>query len=137
MVAWKRKLIVLALLILGSSLGWGVSFHLWRTYAINGGDDPTMLFIVLGCMILPAMAGAWRHRELLPRLVAYPSILAGLAWRLRPLTSGRLPSPREFGSLSYRVDFYPSLVIAAAIVGGIVAVVFTRLVDDVQDPNGG
>ena len=134
MRAAKCKVIVAALLALGASLGWAASYFLWRAHLVDGCDDPRMLLVVLGSVNIAAVCAAWRHRELVPRLVVYPSTLAVLTWLLRPLMDGRIPYPREFRFLGHHPDFYPSFVVPAAIVGGIVAVAFTRLSANAQDP---
>jgi hypothetical protein len=135
MSAWKRELIVVALLVFGAPFGWMASFYLWRSHVVDGGDDPRMLLVVLSCMIVPALLGAWPDRELFPRLVAYPSMFAAVVWALRPAVDGFPRYPREFRFLHHYQfhDFYPSLIIPAAFLGGIIAIVFTTLLDNQSD----
>ena len=61
------------------------------------------------------------------RLAAYACLFATVAWLLRPLTSGtsRLPREWRFTNCHFQ-EFYPSLIVPFAIIGGIVAVAFTK-----------
>ena len=123
----KRKLTIVVWVVIGASVGWAASMHLWWAGLVRGNDDPRMLLVVLGCTILTGAYGARGHREVILRLAAYASLFATLAWLLRPLTSGTSRLPREWRFANYHFqEFYPSLIVPFAIIGGIIAVAFAR-----------
>jgi len=108
-------------------MGWAASMNLWWAGLVRGDDDPRMLLVVLGFTILAGAYGARGHRDVILRLTAYASLLATLAWLLRPLTSGtsRLPREWHFANRHFQ-EFYPSLIVPFAILGGIIAVAFAK-----------
>jgi hypothetical protein len=121
-----QKLAILGWLLLGAVLGWAVAVHLWQAGRIDpDGDAPEMLLVVAGCTVLTTIYGARRHWELLPRLIAYPLLLAGLTWTMRPLADGTgraFRCARDVAAITY---LCPSLIVTL-VIGGILAVSFAR-----------
>ncbi len=124
----KRKLAIVGWLIIGALLGWAALVHLWQAgYVKYVNYDLRIFLVVIGCMILAAVYGGRNHVELLPRLVAYPLLFSGLAWMLRPEWGGCGESYWYMYDVLTINFFYPILFIPAGVIGGIIAIVFTRL----------
>jgi hypothetical protein len=122
-----QKLAILAWLLLGAILGWAVAVHLWQAGRIDpDGDSPEMLLIIAGCTVLTTVYGARRHPHLLPRLIAYPLFLTGLAWLMRPQTSGMGQAFRRRQDVIAVTLLYPGLIVTL-LLGGILAVSFVKL----------
>jgi hypothetical protein len=119
------KISIVGWLLLGAIYGWSMSVHLWQAkYLDPSSDFPQMLFVVVGCMVLTAAYGARSHPEFLLRLITFPLFFAGLAWLMRPMTE----TYYKLSLQVFVVNFvYPVWIIPIGVVGGIHAIVFTRL----------
>ena len=122
---FMKKLAMMGWLLVGAFYGWAVAVLLWQARWIEPYDDyPRMLLVVLGCMVLFSAYGVRKHREVLPRLIAYLLLFGGLAWLMRPLMDC---SSRTYWLLHQAYFVYPRFIIPAGVVGGIIAIVFARL----------
>jgi hypothetical protein len=122
---FMKKLAMMGWLLVGAFYGWAVAVLLWQARWIEPYDDyPRMLLVVLGCMVLLSAYGVRKHREVLPRLIAYLLLFGGLAWLMRPLMDC---SSRTYWLLHQAYFVYPRFIIPAGVVGGIIAIVFARL----------
>jgi hypothetical protein len=129
-----QKLKMTGWLVFGAIVGWIASFCLWQSkYLDPSSDYPGMLSIVVGCMVVAALYGARKHVEVYPKLIVYPLLLSGLAWFTRPM-SDCSPAQRYLRQVDDMLFVYTMIIIPAGVIGGITAIVFTRLRQDSQLP---
>ncbi len=97
---------------------------LWHAGYLRPDYNWAATFLVMvSPMVITAVFGARKTPEVLPRLIVFPLVFAGIMWLLAPTPS---METQVLCSL-YVNEVYPFHIVPAAVFGGVVAVLSIKL----------